>query len=382
MTVPLQKQPRLRYIDNIRILLICLVITTHTAITFGAQGSWYYTVPDADPVAGVVLTVVTALNQAFFMGFFFLISAYFVPGSFDRKGTRRYLSDRMIRLGIPLVVWVLVISPLLDYVVASRVYGYAGSFTDFYPGHFVPFHGFGLGPMWFVFTLLLFDAGYAAWREARRDAPRGGDPRPAPRPGFAAIVLFGLALGIVTFAVRVIFPVGTEWDLFAIQIPFYPQYIALFLVGLSAARNDWLSSIPAGTGKACGVAALVLAASGPPLLLAAAGGTLDPLLGGVHWQALLFAAWEQVTGIMIIAGLLWLFSTRLDTQGPVARGAAADTYTVYLIHAPVLLLVSFAIGSLPLPTLQAFALVLGLAIALSFGLAHLIRAIPGAKAVL
>ena len=384
MTSPVQKQPRLLYIDNIRILLICLVITTHAAITFGAQGSWYYTVADADPVAEVVLTVVTALNQTFFMGFFFLISAYFVPGSFERKGTSRYLRDRLIRLGIPLVVWVVVISPFLGYTVATHVYGSTGSFTEFYAGHFLPFRGFGLGPMWFIFTLLVLDVGYAAWQAVRNNPPAVKGSSPAPQPWFASIALFGLALGILTFAVRLIFPVGTEWELFAIQIPFYPQYIALFLVGLYAARNAWFSAIPPGTGKACSMAALVLAICGPPILLAAAGagGTLDLLLGGLHWQALLYAVWEQVTGIMIIAGLLWLFSTRIHEQGPVARAAAADTYTVYLIHAPVLLLLSLALGVLPLPTLEVFALVLALAIALSFALAHLIRAIPGAKAVL
>jgi hypothetical protein len=30
--------------------------------------------------------VFVTLNQAFFMGFFFLIAGYFTPASFDRKG--------------------------------------------------------------------------------------------------------------------------------------------------------------------------------------------------------------------------------------------------------------------------------------------------------
>jgi fucose 4-O-acetylase-like acetyltransferase len=32
------------------------------------------------------------------MGFFFLISGYFTPGSFERKGLRSFLKDRLIRL--------------------------------------------------------------------------------------------------------------------------------------------------------------------------------------------------------------------------------------------------------------------------------------------
>jgi len=45
------------------------------------------------------------------MGLFLLISAYFVPGSFDRKGASRFLKDRLIRLGIPMAVYSWVLSP-------------------------------------------------------------------------------------------------------------------------------------------------------------------------------------------------------------------------------------------------------------------------------
>ena len=44
------------------------------------------------------------INQAYFMGLLFLISGYFSPQSLDRKGPARFVRDRLIRLGIPLVV--------------------------------------------------------------------------------------------------------------------------------------------------------------------------------------------------------------------------------------------------------------------------------------
>lgn len=78
--------PRLLFIDNIRILLICLVIMTHCSITYGGPGSWYFTDPGNATGAPFILMVIDSLNQAFFMGFFVLISAYFIPGSLMRKG--------------------------------------------------------------------------------------------------------------------------------------------------------------------------------------------------------------------------------------------------------------------------------------------------------
>lgn len=378
-----KSHPRLLYIDNIRILLICLVITTHTAITYGALGSWYYTDPNTTLAASAILTLVTALNQTFFMGFFFLISAYFIPGSVDRKGIPHYLHDRFIRLGIPLAVWVILVNPLIEYYVAVEVHGFSGSLAEFYQFLFIPFEGFGLGLMWFVFLLLAFTLGYIFWRAVRQS--QGSSLPPArPFPSFSSILLLGSSVGILSFLVRIVFPIGSTWELFNIQMPFFPQYIVYFIIGLHAARNSWLSAVPARTGKRCAGLALALIAIEPLFLLVAyqMGGSLDILLGGLHAGALLYALWEQVTGIMIMVALLWLFSTRLNHQGQVERAASADTYTVYIAHVPVLVGLSIALQALILPPLIKFGMVLVIVIVLTFILAHAIRAIPGVKSVL
>ena len=48
------------------------------------------------------------------MGLFLLISAYFVPGSYDRKGAGRFLKDRLVRLGIPLALYSWVVNPVFS----------------------------------------------------------------------------------------------------------------------------------------------------------------------------------------------------------------------------------------------------------------------------
>ena len=49
-----------------------------------AEGAEFLRLADAE---NLPLTLLTAVNQAFFMGFFFLVSGYFTPGSYDRKGS-------------------------------------------------------------------------------------------------------------------------------------------------------------------------------------------------------------------------------------------------------------------------------------------------------
>ena len=90
---------RIYFVDYLRGALVSLVILHHTAITYGGSGSFYYTESATDPVASLLLTLFTNFNQAWFLGAFFLLSAYFTPGSFDRKGVRGFLKDRLIRSG-------------------------------------------------------------------------------------------------------------------------------------------------------------------------------------------------------------------------------------------------------------------------------------------
>ena len=370
--------PRLLYIDNIRILLICLVIATHCSITYSGPGSWYFADPGNGTTTPFILSVIDTLNQSFFMGFFVLVSAYFVVGSLQRKGRGLFTRDRLVRLGIPLLVWVLFINPLILLIILNGT----GTLPMPPASLLNPLTGAGLGPMWFVFFLLVTTFAYLLWTGFYPSAPPG-NVKPHPFPGFASIVALGILLGIVTSVVRIFLPIGSMW-LFGFQLPFFPQYIAAFTIGIYAAWNNWFDDIPSRVGKLCTVAALLLIAIQPAFIYLITNSSvgLEPLMGGLHWQAVLYAFWEQMAGVMIITALLWIFSRQFNSQGPVTHAMAGDTYTVYIIHPVVLILLSMALASFIIPQLAKFALVLALAITCSFLLAHLIRALPGVKRVL
>lgn len=119
-TTPIQPLPqatsrvRLFFLDHLRAALTILVVLHHLAVIYGAGAVFYYVEPPGpqDQLAYVLLVVFLLINQAYFMGCFFLISGYFTPGTFDRKGPGAYYKDRLLRLGIPLVAYVLVLSPI------------------------------------------------------------------------------------------------------------------------------------------------------------------------------------------------------------------------------------------------------------------------------
>ena len=85
---------RLHYLDNIKVFLIILVVIHHVGQAYGSTGgSWYYSYPD-ERVRSLGLFFL--FNASFFMGLFFFISGYFLPGSFDRHGARKRLRQRQL----------------------------------------------------------------------------------------------------------------------------------------------------------------------------------------------------------------------------------------------------------------------------------------------
>ncbi len=243
---------RLAFIDNIRVLLTILVVAHHAGQPYGPTGGDW---PIVNPERTRVLGPFFAVNAAFFMGLFFLISGYFLPGAYDRKGTAAFLKERFLRLGLPLVLFGLVFFGPITYLEyrdsAEGGRSFWGYFFRVYLGEWrVEF-----AHLWFVAHLLFYAVCYAAWRRFAPRARRVSRPgRPVPTaPGHRAILLFTVALALVTFVVRIEYQID-RWAQFLVVIPVEwahaPQYLALFVVGIVAARRDWLRGLPVATGMA------------------------------------------------------------------------------------------------------------------------------------
>jgi glucan biosynthesis protein C len=185
--------------------------------------------------------------------------------------------------------------------------------------------------------------------------------------------------------VRIWLPIGWAFGPLNLQFPFFPQYICLFIVGIVAYRRNWLVRIPDVMGKLWLFVALFFVLVLVPVLFVTGGaisGNVAPFLGGLHWQSLAYAVWEQIAGVAIIIALLYLFGKYLNRQGKPARAASASAYTAYVIHAPVIILVAVAFRNINLYPLVKFALVVLVAVPLCFALSNVIRKLPLARRIL
>jgi len=378
------EKSRLFFIDNLRILLITLVMMIHLSISYGGSGSWYYKEDQADMFSAVMLSWHNGIVQAFSMGMFFMIAGYFSAGSYDRKGPRQFLTDRLLRLGIPLLCFDFVIGPLMAYpLIKSGTWESAGPYRDYLARYYSRFH-IGTGPLWFVEALLIFAIGYTLWRSfVRKTAP--AVQTNGNLPGSPAIAAFAVALGAVSFLVRIWLPIGWAFDPLNLQFPFFPQYICMFIVGIVAYRRNWLTRIPDAMGKIWLYIAILFVLILLPALITAGGalsGDLTPFMGGFHWQCFAYAVWEQTAGLAIIIALLVLFRKHLNYQSNLAKAASASAFTAYIIHGPIIILVALAIRSITLYPLMKFALAVMISVPVCFGLSNIIRKLPLARRIL
>ncbi|GAA4700394.1 Acyltransferase family protein [Promicromonospora umidemergens] len=371
---------RLGYVDNLRVLLTVLVLAHHSALTYGALPLWYWTEPSTSP-SGVALMLLVVANQLYFMGFFFMLSGLFVPGSVDRKGPGAFARDRLFRLGVPLAAFWLVARPVLHLPEWPARSAEGESLLHFW------FTVGDPGPLWFVEVLLVMSLAYAAFRALRaRLAARSGvvdagqpvaaDVRPRP-VRFRAIAGLVALLTVATFLWRFLVPAGTYWQLVGLPSPAYlPQYAIFFVVALLAARRGWLAALTVRQGRVSLVVALVglvLALGTSALATAPGAGVLAQLVASLA---------ENVFAVSMVLTLLVLFRERFAGQPAWARTAARNSFAVYVIHPLVLVGVAMLLAPLVAPAGVKFLILLTLSVPLCWGFAHLLRRIPGVSRVL
>lgn len=378
------RRRRLFFIDNLRIVLITLVVLWHTAITYGAAGFWPYQESQADDLTSLVFTLFSAVNGPYVLGFFFLIAGYFTPRSYDRKGLGPFLKDRLLRLGIPLLFYILVFDPLILYAIGVNTRGYNESFWEYLSHHFDGYRGLGVGPLWFAEALLMFTIGYGLYRRLVKPVAEFSQRNEAP-PSHVATASFAAIVGVATFILRLWLPMGWIYQPLGLPLPLFPQYIGLFVIGIIAYRRNWLLEIPGTMGRLWTYVAIFFIIVLFPLVFALGGaleGNTGAFMGGAHWQSLAYSVWEQFVCVGMIMGLLVCFRKRFDHQGTLARAMAASTYTVYFVHAPVLVLLTLFLRDVDLHALLKWAVVGPLAAAVCFLVAYFVRRLPLARRIL
>merc|ERR1711871_1699928 len=224
------------YLSNLKTFLTFIVVTFHVVCIFssaGADGLQTYSFdPEKSLVGGGPIRsfalpsqIFFWMNQSYFMAPFYLISAYFCPRSLDRKGFRKFVVDKLVRLGGAWLLWTMLLAPLMQLIDMA----YAGQPLDW---------AYDRGTVWFVLWLLNFSVVYAAIAQF---IPTVKMSMPHP---FILLVI-GIALSGVYYGISyLVIPRGVNffgnmngWN------NGIAMYIPWFIAGIVGSRNDWLKSV-------------------------------------------------------------------------------------------------------------------------------------------
>jgi len=342
--------------DNLRIALTVLVVMHHQSLLV------------------LAMPLFLMLNQAYFMGLFFFLSGCFTPASYDRKGMWIFLKDRLIRLGIPILIYVFILSPIAGFLMS--IYQNEISGTAIISLTWKQYSSMiGIGPLWFLVMLLIFDICYFLGRGLIKNKPGETKNENYAAPGISSILLFILIIAIVNYLIRIIIPIN-KYILFFPSLAYLPQYVSFFILGIISYRQKWLNLIPAKLGKTGFILAIAGTIILMPLAISNILGSASDFTGGGTWKSGVYSLWDSLFSVGLCLGLLVFFRRYFNHQKNFGKNLQRSCFTVYIIHSLIIFIPAYFLYNLQIIPQLKFILASCISVPLSFVIAYLIGEIP------
>ena len=348
---------RMAFFDNLKILMMVMVIVHHVGQAYGPIGAWW---PIQEPTRAEVLEPFFMVNRSFGMSLFFMIAGYFTALSCERSGPAGLVRKRLQRLGIPLLGFSLLMILLQVFVFGLLRTGKLGPVWPVDVIHF-----------WFVQHLLLYSLGYAVWQSLRHGA-KVGTIRPTSPPKYGVILAFAIGLALATAIVKTWYDTDEWIYLFGyirIAPADLPRDLSMFLVGTLVYRKGWVSRFSSKAGRAWLVMGLTLACFWYVYALC----LTDVLVFSDAVWGLLLPLWESLLCCSMCIGLTVVFRDSMNSQTPLAREMAQSAYAAYMLHIFIAIFFQFLAIRMTAPTLIKFFIVSLITVPVSFMFASLVR---------
>jgi glucan biosynthesis protein C len=325
---------RLHHLDALRALTMVLILPAHAVALMGLRGGWN----DAE-------AAIYWLIHVFRLPLFFLVAGFFAALLIDARGTGAVIRNRLVRIGIPLVVVVTVVAPGLALLLqgvatdpqVSGPDGLLDAFTDLQPSY-----------VWFLWYLaMLYSAGLALRIVLARSAGLRGRLSHAG----SRLLPHGIAPLLLAMPCTLLLYRQPTWIAEAPAESFLPHFDLLAYYGLFFA-SGWALFAIRGLREQIELQphryALFAAVSLPPALALFLLQDV-PAIGGSRWFHLLALLLLSVTTWSLVFALLGLSRRFLREPVPRLRYWADASYWIYLSHFPVMAAFALVLFQLALP---------------------------------
>ena len=342
---------RLYHLDALRALTMFLILPAHALTLISLQrGGWN------DLEASVFWAI-----HVFRLPLFFLVAGFFAALVLDAQGLPKLLRNRTVRIGVPLVLGVLTVAPLLSLGFHAASDGtfrpketVLATFTTPRPSY-----------LWFLWYLILLYAGALGVRHLLRNR----NSATAALRGAGAWILSHrlgpILLAVPTAALLYRQPTwmaSTPQDSFVPNPDLLAYYAIFFASGWTIFATPGLrNSIELRPWGYMALAALALPAALALYLMQS-----EPAIGDGRWFHLLALMLLSVATWSIVLGLLGISRRFLETHNPKLRYLADASYWIYLSHLLPMTLLAVLILGLGIPDGLRFALLIAVTLSLIY----------------
>lgn len=327
---------RMYFLDNLRSSIILLVVVYHAAIAYMIKGPpWYYVV---DTQSDFFFNLIVIFSDVFIMPVMFLLAGFFAIHSLARKGQTAFLQEKIVRIVIPYFAGILFMAPAVNYIYFVSRPATPPSYLDYWINIF-----FGLARqhahLWFLGVLTLFFLALSLAYHFYK--PLGSIEGKPTIPSNKFIIGFGLVTSFAFFGIKQ-FVDDYTWIMLKNVIMFQPTrcvlYVFYFTLGIYAHRQHWFTAdgymprIKFWGPAAIGLGSIYTAFR---IMLGAKRELLVVMIG----NDLLYCFFCLTATFALIALCYrWInFTSNLLSK------LSGNSYAIYFIHQPVLMLLILAI---------------------------------------
>jgi len=249
---------RIFFLDNIRYLMVLLVVVLHAAASYSFYTTWW-TVNDEN---SIFFDYIFRTLGVFLMPVLFFIAGYFVLPSLHKKGTWHFIKSKFKRLGIPWLIGVMLLGPVEVYI-----YNYSrrADVLDFWNIFLIKMNSFlsfrirfstsntefSHLHFWFISLLLLFFIVFALLHKSKSILIKNSQAFKTSKISSHRSILLILFLvsvlsTILTLIMHGVFSKGNEiepWVIIGSLLQFQPTriflYILCFGLGIYAFHKNW-----------------------------------------------------------------------------------------------------------------------------------------------
>ena len=392
---------RLIFFDNLRYLMVLLVLVFHSGASYGSMVKFW---PYHDPNPTEFVDILMLLFDVFMMGILFFIAGYFALPALQKRGSGNFIKDKFKHLGIPWLVVTVLVLPVLDYIhYFTRSVG-GGLSPRSYAIHWwlsmKKIAEFSIGPMrmseyldmtehyyqrymWFLSLLLLFFVVFWLLYTAKKKWGRiSGQPAQeqatSNRSVYRALAWVGLINILLFVLVKLLTaslgnPFDMEWfslgnlvQFEAAKLAFYAPYFGL---GVYAYSKKWFMS-ERDFGKPWVWVVICLSLMVVNMLLGRSmSRATEPSIGLQLAFVTLYPLWT----FSFLGAFTAFASKRWNHTAPLDRELAANSYNMYLAHYVFVMTLPLVISDwVGVPALVKFGIMALSTILLSYGVSKFV----------